>query len=635
MAVGYRAILRLQPGQDAILLAEEQLHSWLRSKGRGRNASLERTDWEGPGVYRLGARSALHVVHEQPAEDGSVRRLYRMVETNEGGDWAVSIYAASRPLARKHPQTLVVEVDRRDVDQATAIQTADPPRIAQALLDSAIASDGATRLTGAPTVVRAGGTSELLDAISDQERTASVIVAASLGPDLDDPWRQVVANLTRQSVGVAATYVVYADAVDELNAALPPSHRVTAGKVRTFLPHVDFTDPNDSTRHKWLGPATLTRSLTGQNKVATPLQRRHAEIARRRLVESELPSDVRRTIDLLRRAETGVQRAARVADLMAVQRAADIEPSAAKETSLLARDTPGTLASSPRPTGSLKSGWVEEGRRLVRSWLRDVTEPRLEDLRRLDAFVKSKVAEVEVAEDQLLEAAEREEQLETEVQALRGRLDDMELDLAVAEEEEIERQREVTELRYRLVELGSAETYVAPVDQEWESPESVEELVRRLTPGTDSHRAHSLVEFTGNEDAAIEIDRRYPSGLYARTLWQYVRVLYDFAEARQAGFSGGVHMYLADERVAGAKCSTTRHAATESDSVLANNAWRHERILPVPESVDPSGTALMAAHFKPTHRDTFAPRMHYLDDTGKSGKIYIGYIGRHLSNKKT
>lgn len=43
----------------------------------------------------------------------------------------------------------------------------------------------------------------------------------------------------------------------------------------------------------------------------------------------------------------------------------------------------------------------------------------------------------------------------------------------------------------------------------------------------------------------------------------------------------------------------------------------------------------MDAHFKPTHRDTFAPRMHYHDDTENTGKVYVGYIGKHLTNKQT
>ena len=43
----------------------------------------------------------------------------------------------------------------------------------------------------------------------------------------------------------------------------------------------------------------------------------------------------------------------------------------------------------------------------------------------------------------------------------------------------------------------------------------------------------------------------------------------------------------------------------------------------------------MWAHFAPTHCDQNAPRMHYYPDTERTHKVYIGYIGRHLTNTKT
>jgi hypothetical protein len=219
---------------------------------------------------------------------------------------------------------------------------------------------------------------------------------------------------------------------------------------------------------------------------------------------------------------------------------------------------------------------------------------------------------------------------------LRGRLEDAELDLAQAEEDEIELQREVAILRQRLAATANPDTYIPPNDVEWDAPDTVEELVSRITPGKGAHAALQKVVYTGDLDSAIEVDRRYPSGLYAKTLWLYVRVLYDYAlSCASDDFSGNVHMYLTDDRTVGTKCSPHRHAATESDTVLANPAWRQERVLPVPNQVDPTGFVLMDSHFKPTHKDTFAPRMHYLDDLAGTGKIYIGYIGKHLTNKRS
>lgn len=630
MAIGYRAILRLDREQDAVDVVEDQLKRWLSDKKQDRRSSVEVDHWGGPGIHPLGRGVELQVVHDDYADEQARRRLYRLTEANAAGTFIVSLYAAALPRLAENAQTIVVEVDRPGVDLDTAIATIDPPRIARALLDTANSHDGQTRLTGSPMVVRAGETKPVIRAITDPGRFSSVIVAGSFAPELDDDWTAAVTSLTRQSVGVAATFVVYADAMAELDAALPDSHRVGAGRVRTYLPKVDLHDPADSLRHKWLGPATLTRSLKGRT-VAVPLQRRHAEVARRRLVEAELPPDVRRTIGLLRRAETTAQREARVAERVAKVRQTGLAP---EREAAEVPATPAAVISAPSIVQT-ESSWSQRAAQSIRRWL-GVADAAPDQLNALDDFIAARVADSEVAIEQLNEAVAREEEREAQAKTLQQRIEDMELDLAQAEQDDLENQRELAELRRRLALTANPDTYVAPDDAEWDAPDSVEELVSRITPGREAHRALEFVEFTGDADAVLEVDRRYPSGLYARTLWLYVRVLYDYAAAKARGdFGGTVYMYLTDDRVSGAKCVPARHASRESDSVLNNSEWSAERMFPVPTTVDPAGAVLMDAHFKPTYKDTFAPRMHYYDDTARSGKVYIGYIGKHLTNTRT
>jgi hypothetical protein len=43
----------------------------------------------------------------------------------------------------------------------------------------------------------------------------------------------------------------------------------------------------------------------------------------------------------------------------------------------------------------------------------------------------------------------------------------------------------------------------------------------------------------------------------------------------------------------------------------------------------------MGAHFKVARKGLVSPRMHYHDDAGRAGKIYEGYIGKHLPNAHT
>ncbi|MGA1826830.1 hypothetical protein [Microbacterium sp.] len=626
MAIGYRAILRLDKDQDAIALVEEQLGAWLQDKARDRRSTVEVSEWGGAGVHRLGPSAELHVVHDDYAAEQVKRHLYRLIETNSTGRFVVSIFAAALPRLADNNQTVVVEVEKPGVDQETALNTIDPPRIARALLEAVDIRDGHTPLTGRPIVVQAGETPKVVRAITDPGRIASVIVAGSFAPELDNDWAEAVTSLTRQSVGVASTFVVYADAMQELDAALGDSHHVGGGRVRTYLPKVDLTDASDALRHKWLGPATLSRSLTGK-VVALPLQRRHAEGARRRFVESELPSDVRRTIGILRRAETTAAREAKVAERMA-----KVQSAAAGSNEAVDSQPVGASVGE-----DIATRWYKRAGKSIQRWL-GIDNSRPEHLDDLDAFIAAKIADSEVAVEQLDEAAGREDELDTKIKALQRRVEDMELDLAQAEQDDIEGQRELTELRRRLAKTTNPDTYVEPDSVGWAAPDSVEELVGRITSGEGSHQAHQFVEFTGDLNNVLEVDRRYPSGLYARTLWLYVRVLHDYAQAKSRGdFSGSVYMYLTDDRIDGARCAPARHASRESDTVLQNADWSAERVSPVPASVDLAESVLMDAHFKPTHKDTFAPRMHYYDDTapGGTGRVYVGYIGKHLTNTRT
>lgn len=270
----------------------------------------------------------------------------------------------------------------------------------------------------------------------------------------------------------------------------------------------------------------------------------------------------------------------------------------------------------------------------MRRWLkRDSVD--VESVEALDSMLTWKSEEVAVALEQLDEAGREQSELADRVAALQQRSADLELDLAVESARVIELERTERFYRERLKEAKRFDDLVVATDPvEWGSPTSVEELVNRLTDGEGEHQARQFVEFTGPIAKALEVDKRDNLGRYAKLLWEYIRVLHDYASLRSSdSIAGSVHMYLTnDDAPAGHKCAPSNHASTESDPVLNTPAWRRERVLPVPDQVDSSGFVLMDAHFKISSRDTFAPRMHYFDDTANSGKIYVGYIGRHLTN---
>lgn len=272
---------------------------------------------------------------------------------------------------------------------------------------------------------------------------------------------------------------------------------------------------------------------------------------------------------------------------------------------------------------------------LVKRWLkpgREVDEGAVLDL---GAKLEAQAVEIQLLNEQFDSLAEENGRVRDELDSTRGQFDDLHLAVTIAEDAVRENEREMAILRNSLVSLEASElAYVEPLSDVWNPPDDMYELLERITPGSQTHPAFERVEFTGDPSVTFEIEKRGQGMRYAHSFWDYVHVLYDYAEGKARGdVSCGVHQYLKTDNLDGHKCSPERHAPTESDTTM--NRWGHERIFSVPLAVDPSGVVRMAAHFKPTWADSFAPRMHYFDDTDGTGKVYVGYIGRHLTNTKT
>lgn len=634
-AVGYRAVLRLPEDVSALDLSDEELRQWLRSKLRSnRRGTLESADWDGEGDVRLGKSAVVSVTIDDDAH-GARRRLTRFVETNDRGTWLISVFALS---SRSNGEAVVIEAGMLDVEPERAMRDVAPPRIVKNLLARTIVRDGAAHLTSAPVRVDVDDVAALVAVINDAERRVPVVVATSLSRDTDEVWQRTIADLTTMSVGVAATYVVTDAAAVALAAMLPPSHAVSPGRVRTFVTDVDFALPADGARHRVLGPATFARSIRG-GRVALPLQSLHAEGIRKHFLGHELPKDVRRGMRLLIDAESRRIRDARISTIVAER----VETTLASDEALETRSvtdtgtTEATVSSSiesPEP-GAFSIGLKDRIARFVRHWL-GASNLEHDHFDALDSLLAKAAGEKSAYEELFAEAGARETRLADQLLALKERIDELELVAASEAQDALDLRRERDWLRTSMTSEQRAALAIVPDDSAWAGPESVRELVARLTPGDEEHAAFARVQFTGDDAGPLSIDERDPIGRYASALWLYVRVLHDYAEAKAGGWSGNMHMYLTnDDGPMGTRCPRDRHASTESDSVLQNKGWRKERVFTIPDSTGAGAPREMFAHFRPTHRDTFAPRMHYFDDTDRSGKVFIGYIGPHLTNTKT
>ena len=80
--------------------------------------------------------------------------------------------------------------------------------------------------------------------------------------------------------------------------------------------------------------------------------------------------------------------------------------------------------------------------------------------------------------------------------------------------------------------------------------------------------------------------------------------------------------------------SSGKVARDESRTVRNNRRMSAERTLPVPRQIDRSGAVFMGTHIRLGTSATVSPRL-YFHDASTDGAIYVGYIGRHLTNTHT
>jgi hypothetical protein len=99
--------------------------------------------------------------------------------------------------------------------------------------------------------------------------------------------------------------------------------------------------------------------------------------------------------------------------------------------------------------------------------------------------------------------------------------------------------------------------------------------------------------------------------------------------------SSGADGYLRNTPAGCRSYSANRHATSESDSVRQNPKFFQARVFAVPTEVSASGSTEMLAHFKIAQSGLVSPRLHYHDDSARTQKVYVGYIGPHLPTKNS
>lgn len=144
-------------------------------------------------------------------------------------------------------------------------------------------------------------------------------------------------------------------------------------------------------------------------------------------------------------------------------------------------------------------------------------------------------------------------------------------------------------------------------------------------------RLEAYVQFTGDPRRTAELDEYDHAGLGVKRCWEGVIALHDYARATvDDAHKGSFYDYLRATPDGYSPFPLSHYAASESESTMGKKEYALERTLKVPEAVHPAGHVEMWAHLKLLKVGRISPRLHFHDDASGTGKMYVGYIGRHL-----
>lgn len=479
---GYRSVFQfgLRNDESVESVAEHYVRDWLGARLEGADQdSLDR--WDGAEDVTLADGSQVEAVWYEDDRNRRNAVRYRVTEKAAEGHYRVSVSVMSSG-GRDRQVVFLIEVSRDFGDEMNASFEIDPPRIVANILDSRKVFDGDTRLQGQPRSIRRQDVDELLDAVRDRARVVPLVIASSVSIEADEQWRSVIRALTRKTIGTAAVYAVSADAVDTMNSHLPEVLQAERGHVRIIAPRVDMDNPVVR-RHPLWTPDDLTAFLDSDAQVTKDAASIVAQGPRARLLESTLPPEVRRIVQLLdqeeRKRELSKTVDKRVADVSLQQEG---EPDLVQET----------LAASGRafPSRSEVHRKKEGGddfwgsfQALLARWLAkdrsEVTEKTVEDdLHAIDQIIIRDREALEVNE-QFLEGVETQrDELRVKIAELRETNDSLEVQLETEKQVRARLEEQVDSLRNQLQELS-----IKPVEEveRSEEPRRLGELQEKIS----------------------------------------------------------------------------------------------------------------------------------------------------------
>lgn len=277
MAVGFRSLLRVDPGQSVIDTVVKHIAEWSVQK------EIE-LDAGAPGRYDLDYDNVVTIVREQ-VEDATLYRWRRTHRYPRPGDvWRNTFTAVEDPKAAGLLWTEIETVDDESASDPSLLPYMSVPRVLRELLTVLECRDGRTATGAEPQWVGSRHLPDVMDYLADETRLGAVYLASQgqRGAEAFTDWAMQVGW---HLVGLGSIFLIDDAMTAEFNEMVGRPHAVPAGTVRTYLPNVDLDDPLDPHRHRILGIGRIAQS--NPRRLSGIL----GTVARSRAANSPLPAE--------------------------------------------------------------------------------------------------------------------------------------------------------------------------------------------------------------------------------------------------------------------------------------------------------------------------------------------------------
>ncbi len=614
--LGVRSLFQVfdQPGFTT--LVGQQLYSWCRSK----RWDVDRIS--APGVYEVADGVTASLVRDDRQDRSTIER-YRFYQDEGQGTWITHLTTFTDRDGDGWVWT--------DVFEPAGRGAARVPRLAKNILEVVDGLDGRHPLTAQPVRAAADDVDLIFDALLDDERRGFLFIAGA-----DDKvaipqaqWAGYVEKLLTGTTGLASAYVLDAAATRELNRRLPDTHRISPWTIRTFHPTPDLTNPQDSIRHRVLSTNRIIHDRESR------LRNRLADAACRHSATIALPNELVR-----------IDRALRgLLDEVIVEQVTATKDSVAESATTTAGSEPvDDELTTPAPRVPEPLTPTDDPGIRTQVWdalTKVVTAVTGNTLVTVDSVLHLGSLAADARASRITKGAidtlrERLHAVQEERNALDDKNAELTGQLQVGTEQLAWTRIDLADAHARVRHLSRELAKAQSADVEWApEPDPVDTPPLSFAELLDRIAEFEHLEFTGDEKPTLDLDD-HDSADWAIATWGYLRVLDEYCEKRSNGkFDGSIGEYIRSTPKGSASIPPGSYAPDETSDLFNNPKFRRLRQLPVPPEVEPRGYEFMGEHIKIAAYKTVSPRMHILNRAAKHGRIYVGYIGRHLDNSHT